>query len=84
MKVRLGDVLRECKRRGIRFADDNAEAVKILIDINKVIEKLVFKIDSKVVSNSVRKANANEELVKLEKTLEEAGRLSNRLWQKLK
>lgn len=35
MKVRLGDVLRECKRRGIQFSDEGKEYEKIYKGLNK-------------------------------------------------
>ena len=42
MKVRLGDVLRECKRRGIRFGSDLKYSTK-LFDLGAVENKLLKK-----------------------------------------
>lgn len=40
MKVRLGDVLRECKRRGISFADDKAAIKKVYEGLHRTIQSI--------------------------------------------
>lgn len=82
-KVPLKAILKECKRRRISFADERAEAVKIIKSANLFIENVILRIDSKTFSNEVHKAGADGDLARLKKVLVEARFAINNLLRKV-